>query len=159
MQKKRGNQIMSTRCRIGIQNKDGTITSVYCHHDGYPEYVGKCLVDYYTDEAKIRKLMELGDMSSLGTEPVGDPDGWDFSKRNYDDRSRCVTYKDRGEDAPARMHNTVQEYHEYTTDCWGEYCYLFRDGEWYFVRSDLSLHKVKESQGYKESVYWKWDRR
>ena len=64
---------MSTRCRIGIENKDGTITSIYCHHDGYPSYVGKTLVNNYKEESKIRALLDLGDMSSLGTEPVDNP--------------------------------------------------------------------------------------
>ena len=49
---------MSTRCRIGIENKDGTITSIYCHHDGYLEGVGEILVNHYKNEEKIRKLME-----------------------------------------------------------------------------------------------------
>ena len=146
---------MSTRCRIGIQNKDGTITSVYCHHDGYPEYVGKCLVDYYKTEDKVKSLMNLGDMSSLGTEPVGDKDGWDFSKRNYDDYSKCVTYKDRGEDCPAQTSNSVKEFGALSRDCWGEYTYLFKDGEWYFVANNNRLSLVKNSRGYKTSGFFK----
>ena len=34
---------MSTRSRVGIKNEDGTITSVYVHHDGYPSGVGDVL--------------------------------------------------------------------------------------------------------------------
>ena len=41
---------MSTRCRIGIENKNGTITSIYCHHDGYLEGVGEILVNHYKTE-------------------------------------------------------------------------------------------------------------
>lgn len=48
---------MSTRCFIGIQNKDKTITSIYCHHDGYIQGgVGEILFNHYKDEDKIRKL-------------------------------------------------------------------------------------------------------
>lgn len=61
---------MSTRCRIGIENEDGTIESIYCHNDGYPSYAGKLLYMHYNNREKINKLMQLGDMSCLGTEPV-----------------------------------------------------------------------------------------
>jgi hypothetical protein len=29
---------MSTRSRIGIENQDGTTTSIYCHFDGYDRW-------------------------------------------------------------------------------------------------------------------------
>lgn len=61
---------MSTRSRIGILNPDATITSVYCHNDGYIEGVGTTLTTHYTDEAKIRALIDLGDLSSVGP-PAG----------------------------------------------------------------------------------------
>ena len=56
---------MSTNSRIGVVNKNGTITSIYCHWDGYPEGVGATLKEHYTDIEKINKLLELGDISSL----------------------------------------------------------------------------------------------
>lgn len=140
---------MSTRARIGIENKDGTITSIYCHHDGYPSYLGKRLVDHYKTEDKIRKLLELGDMSSLGTEPVDNPNAWKetnpytiltgswdkiFAQLHPEDM--CDTYKSRGEDCPAVTHKDVKEYQAYSRDCWGEYTYLFKDGQWYVLEYD-----------------------
>ena len=38
---------MSTRSRIGILKNNGSIESIYCHLDGYPEWVGKKLYRYY----------------------------------------------------------------------------------------------------------------
>ena len=35
---------MSTRSLIGIQNADNTIEYIYCHHDGYLDWVGKKLI-------------------------------------------------------------------------------------------------------------------
>lgn len=35
---------MATRSRIGIENQDGTVTSVYCHWDGYPENNGRICI-------------------------------------------------------------------------------------------------------------------
>ena len=145
---------MSTRCRIGIENKNGTIASIYCHHDGYLEGVGEILVNHYKAEEKIRKLMELGDMSSLGTEPVENLRGWENSGLGTTDwtkaykelhpENQCVIYKTRGEDCPAKTHKSIEEYQKYSRDCWGEYAYLFRDGEWFVLEyDDPELKSVK----------------
>ena len=145
---------MSTRCRIGIENKDGTITSIYCHHDGYLEGVGEILVNHYKAEEKIRKLMELGDMSSLGTEPVENLRGWenpglgttDWMKayKELHPENQCVIYRTRGEDCQAKTHKSIEEYQKYSRDCWGEYAYLFRDGEWFVLEyDDTELKSVK----------------
>jgi hypothetical protein len=32
---------MATRSRIAIENQDGTVTSIYCHFDGYIEWSRK----------------------------------------------------------------------------------------------------------------------
>ena len=137
---------MSTRCRIGIENKDGTITSIYCHHDGYPEVVGEILVNHYKTEEKIRKLLELGDMSSLGTEPVENLRGWEMPKAGTADwlkaymeshpENQCVIYKTRGEDCPAKTHKDIEEYQRHSRDCWGEYAYLFKNNEWFVLEYD-----------------------
>ena len=96
---------MSTRCRIGIKNDDGTITSIYCHSDGYLGGVGAVLADYYGEERMIRSLLELGDLSELGQE-IGDkiPFGqraWAPSPREKgwtDQALQCVSYsRDRSE--------------------------------------------------------------
>ncbi len=72
---------MSTRSRIGIIRDSGdsnpVVESIYCHFDGYPEGVGQMLLDHWTDEDKINDLIELGDLSSLGS-VIGE-------KHNFDD--------------------------------------------------------------------------
>jgi len=56
---------MSTRASIAI--KDGEqIKSVYCHFDGYLEYVGKTLYKHYDSAYLAEKLINGGYMSSLG---------------------------------------------------------------------------------------------
>ena len=145
---------MSTRCRIGIENKDGTITSIYCHHDGYPEVVGEILVNHYKTEEKIRKLLELGDMSSLGTEPVENLRGWEMPKAGMVDwmkaymelhpENQCVIYKTRGEDCPAKTHKDIEEYQRHSRDCWGEYAYLFKNNEWFVLEYDETELKSVE---------------
>ena len=58
---------MGTRSRIGIQLKDNSILSVYCHYDGYPEFNGRVLRDHYNTVEKVRKLIDGGDMSCTWT--------------------------------------------------------------------------------------------
>lgn len=61
---------MGTPCMIGKRNQDGTITAIYCNFDGYPTGVGLTLAAHYTDPMKVDRLLELGDIWSLGNEPV-----------------------------------------------------------------------------------------
>lgn len=56
---------MSTRCGIGIK-KDGVITGIYCHHDGYLSNAGLTLLNYYKSVNKIEGLINLGNLSGLG---------------------------------------------------------------------------------------------
>ena len=89
---------MSTSCLIGAKVGD-KIESIRCHWDGYPRgknSVGEILKTHYTDPDKIASLMELGDISSLGYEPVEDLDGWNPAVSSCD-HTKCVAYRTRGE--------------------------------------------------------------
>jgi hypothetical protein len=58
---------MATRSAIAIQEtKEGPVRYVYCHFDGYPAHNGKILNEHYRDPSKVKELLALGDMSSLG---------------------------------------------------------------------------------------------
>jgi hypothetical protein len=58
---------MGTRSRIGIQHEGNSITSVYCHWDGYPEFNGRILRDHYDTVEKVRELIDGGNISALHT--------------------------------------------------------------------------------------------
>lgn len=96
---------MSTRSRIGIKNNDGTITSIYCHSDGYLGGVGALLADHYATEEHVRALLAVGNVSELGVE-VGDKIPFDQREWRPSPRGRgwvdqavqCVAYgRDRGD--------------------------------------------------------------
>jgi len=59
---------MGTRSTIALEFADGTIGQVYCHWDGYLAHNGEILLASYTDPLKLRELIDLGDLSSLGAE-------------------------------------------------------------------------------------------
>lgn len=112
---------MSTRCRIAVEY-DGKFESIYCHHDGYLEYVGRKLQKHYNDISKVKELMKLGDISSLGDELK--PEG----KQNFDDYidgKFCRPYSLRGEDCPSSFDDSLKELLDHTDSCWGDFLYVF----------------------------------
>ena len=52
---------MSTRSKIGILRKDGTVDHVYSHWDGYPEHNGVILLSEYNNINKMNHLIKNGD--------------------------------------------------------------------------------------------------
>lgn len=56
---------MATRAAIAYQNSNGSIRSVYCHWDGYPEGTGKILLDYYSSDKRVRELISRGSISAV----------------------------------------------------------------------------------------------
>ena len=67
---------MGTRSTIALEFADGTVEQVYCHWDGYLEHNGAILAEHYSDPFKLRDLIDLGDMSSLG-ERIGTQHAFD----------------------------------------------------------------------------------
>ena len=127
---------MSTRSRIAIENQDGTVTSIYCHWDGYTSGVGRTLNQHYNTKDKVEVLIELGNLSSLDKT-----------------LETTVAYaRDRGEDSHQATYSNVEELFE---DGFGdivEYVYCFtKDGIWLVgtLESDdiVVLSEVLEEEG------------
>jgi hypothetical protein len=128
---------MATRSSISMRNPDGSYTSIYCHWDGYPDYNGAILYHHYRDESRIRQLMELGALSSLGPD-LGEkhetrnphPHGsFEWEMWENEDLKRCTA---RGRDAddhtcPARTFGTRAALMESMEE---DYNYLWEDGRW-----------------------------
>jgi len=133
--------LMGTRSRIGIELKDHSVVSVYCHWDGYPEGNGRTLNKYYTDRDDVKELIDGGSMSSLRTRST-----WNSGKilkdedgeylRDAEGYLRCENDRDpqpqyhseRGENVEV-MHSTFDEFCRDNMD--EEFCYLFSlSGEW-----------------------------
>ncbi|MEE3719466.1 hypothetical protein V2H45_22230 [Tumidithrix elongata RA019] len=60
---------MSTRALIGKQIGENEYLSIYLHHDGYVEYAGLILHDYYSMQERVDRLLALGDMSVISQSP------------------------------------------------------------------------------------------
>jgi hypothetical protein len=117
---------MATRSRIGIQDENGTIRSIYCHWDGYPEGVGATLNEHYLNRQKLNALINLGDISELG-ENVATIDEHSFN--NPKEGITVAYHRDRGEELrPAKIDNSL----------------------------DMFKHKLNESYGYVYTLEGKW---
>jgi len=119
---------MSTRSRIIAKTTDGTIKSIYCHFDGYPEGVGAMLKEHYTDQGKIDTLMLLGDISFL-RENLEKPEGHSFETpvEGY-----TVAYgRDRGEkNTQAKVHISIENVIALMSGGWEEYAHIWDGSNW-----------------------------
>jgi hypothetical protein len=122
---------MGTRSTIAIQNDDGTVTGVYCHWDGYLSHNGRILQENYTDEAGVRELISLGDMSVLGERVHPEHD----TPHTFDNSQKGVTVyygRDRGEKNVTAK--TCDSWINFLNDFGEEYNYLFVPGEGWQAR-------------------------
>lgn len=119
---------MATRCRIAIEKEDGEVTSIYCHNDGYPDYVGKILLEDYTDRKKVEDLIDLGDISILGKHVL--PLGEGHSYENPQDDVTVAYHRDRDEEFYHTRHLSKKGFFNGDIE---EFGYLFtKENEWKF---------------------------
>jgi len=125
---------MGTRSTIALEYADGTVEQIYCHWDGYLEHNGQILARHYSDPFKVRQLMDLGDMSSLG-ERIGTQHAFEKAPEG-----ECTFYlRDRKEQGcKAKQFKDYADYidnHQYE-----EYEYILRqvDGKavWFVADHD-----------------------
>lgn len=130
---------MATRSTIALEFADGTVEQIYCHWDGYIDYNGRILFEHYQDPFKLRELIDLGDISSLGPN-IGEQHP--FSPYDSaEDRAAYEAARDAGwttfygrdrkeSGVSARKFADFEDYvacHQYE-----EYEYILRrDGNWY----------------------------
>jgi hypothetical protein len=119
---------MSTRSRIAIENQDGTVTSVYCHFDGYVKGVGKTLFENYNRET-TEQLVELGDLSQL----------------NESTETTIAYARDRGEDLKKTIYIDVEELFEMNSRGGLDYVYcLTKDNIWLVNKTTSNQVNVLE---------------
>ena len=128
---------MATRSTIALEYADGSVYQIYCHWDGYPEGVGKTLLDHYSDPFKARDLICLGDISSLG-EVIGEKHPFSGNQDlSYNEHEKLYGHmttaygRDRGE-----ANTEAAEFSDYESYLVNrreeEYDSILRtDGKWY----------------------------
>jgi len=122
-----------------VIDNDGTGQYVYCGSDGYPEWAGRLLLNYYPTKEKALEIMELGDLSGLGKDLVSDDDS-ERTEAKYRDKGEC--WKDS---APKHLSTGLVELDRmikepYRTDA--EYIYAFVGNCWLVYIRDYHVWKV-----------------
>lgn len=114
---------MATRSLIGKANENGSITSIYCHFDGYPSHNGFILKNYYDTEEKVDQLLELGNLSAL-----------------FETTENCIAYgRDRGDTGQeAEVIRNLETYLK-SGENYIEYFYVYQQGEWVCYNSDKKI--------------------
>jgi hypothetical protein len=131
---------MATRSTIALEFADGTVGQVYCHWDGYLANNGAILFENYKDPFKLRELIDLGDISSLGPN-LGSKHEFDipfkYGTPEYEAESEArrniTTFygRDRGETGTNARY--FKDYADYRDNAqFEEYNYILRNnGNWY----------------------------
>ena len=105
---------MSTHAIIAIS--DGiNIRASYVHFDGYPSHTGVILNAHYNSPDKINSLIDLGELSAIGT-----------------DTDHCQAYgRDRGEKGTEpKKFTSLSDLIAYGKSYYAAYIYLFEDNRW-----------------------------
>ena len=122
---------MATHSTISIQNNDGSIDSVYCHWDGYATHNGRILLTHYNSEQRVRELISMGPISSLGPE-IGD------KRVGFDNPPKEGVCRFYGRDIYGQLDHEPTSWHD--LDSWRkfgeEYDYIFINGTWRVRCSD-----------------------
>tara|TARA_B110000240_G_scaffold184378_1_gene218943 strand:+ start:471 stop:1103 length:633 start_codon:yes stop_codon:yes gene_type:complete len=106
---------MATRALIGYLSEDREFTCTYNHYDGYPEGLGKALLDHYDTDEQAKKIANTGYISSV------DEDGTIDSK--YDEPANKMVLDDDIIEAGLQIGEKVDEYG-------GQYGYVWFDNQW-----------------------------
>ncbi len=129
---------MSTPCLIGAKQADGNVRYIYCHNDGYIFGAGYMLNYNYKDREKIDKLLDLGDLSSLGRNPIENPTAW--TNHEVYDKDQCISYRSRGEEDVDAEIIPLEMYGDLITS---DFIYLYDDdNKWKLFDFDTDTFKT-----------------
>jgi hypothetical protein len=135
---------MATRALIGQLNPDKTVSCIYSHYDGYPEYLGVILDLAYKSPQAVSDLINLGSISLIGVSPTLVPPGGFKTNLNRKLPLSCIAYgRDRCEkDTGAAFVCDEKTYWDNDADFDVSYLYLFKNGHWY-VKNAWSNNAIK----------------
>lgn len=151
---------MSTRGYVGIREK-GKYTFIYNHHDSYIDGLGITLYQNYKDVNKVRKLISLGNTSSIGAtvEEGGSKTYREHLDKPLKERGTVAVFRDinRWEDCSEHCEWEDEKpiETEYLSDVLGQnFTYIFdvEENKWYvaywndkYILRDLGqvLHSKK----------------
>jgi hypothetical protein len=143
-----------TNSQVGKIDKNGKITSVYVHYDGYPEHMVPMIKNY--DKKGVDRLVKLGKSGiSYLDKKIG-------KKQDFNNPTRGTTLfygRDRGQnnDMTTTWSNAADVkgyFKEVVNDGGAEYVYLYdeRDGKWYMGNTYDGSHTLQVVESVNEAA-------
>ena len=115
---------MSTNSTIAVKTERGPYKSIYCHWDGYFDYMYPMLSENYSTQERAEALVNLGDASFIDRRLC--PSRGSGHSFDHPESGVSVFYhRDRGEDYNVSFHQTKEEVLKIQY-----YTYIFEDGMW-----------------------------
>ena len=126
---------MGTRCVIAKEQPDGGFRAIICAMDGNPEQAGMKLLQFYQDQDRIDRLLELGNISSLGASPDEPVDyrgliGKEVEEMFQTINDRCLVFPDGlwvEEKLDSRGHEEFRGRMEHSG---AQYAYIYGECGW-----------------------------
>tara|TARA_R100000093_G_scaffold28329_1_gene15684 strand:- start:1105 stop:1524 length:420 start_codon:yes stop_codon:yes gene_type:complete len=131
---------MSTRSEIAIENKDGSINSIYCHSDGYIENNGYLLNKHYKSHKLALSIIKENDCSYLG--------------KSIDESRFYNTWRNENTKAK-KFKNESCFMQDFNNDIFAEYIYLFKNNKWYVSQLKM-LDNPNDNYGHCISYHTKF---
>ena len=112
---------MATRALIGYLDDSKKLTSTYNHYDGYPDYLGKILLNHFDDDTAAKGVAMEGYISNI------DEDGTINSK--YDEAADTEILDEESFSAAMQIGGKVNEYG-------GDYGYIWFNKQWNTIKNN-----------------------
>lgn len=117
---------MGTHAFIGKKLPDGKVKYIKVHYDGYFSWTGRILRTFYRTEKRVDTLLELGNLSSIGSTPYGK----NLMPPEELDHIHCRAYiRDFGHTDKESLPQTASNKEQFFDDA--GIAYLYEDGKWY----------------------------
>ena len=112
---------MATRALIGYLDSNKVLTTTYNHYDGYPDYLGKKLKEFYNTNDLARKIANTGYISSI------EEDGTITSK--YDEIADKIQLDDDIVEAGLIVAKEIDHIK-------GEFSYIWFEDDWFTIKNN-----------------------
>ena len=112
---------MATRALIAYLDDSKKLTSTYNHYDGYPDYLGKILLNHFDDDTAAKGVAMEGYISNI------DEDGTINSK--YDESADIEILDEEAFSAAMQIGGKVDEYG-------GDYGYIWFNKQWNTIKNN-----------------------
>lgn len=164
---------MSTNAMIYAKQADNSVKGIYLHWDGYPGWAGKILLNKYTTDEKVQKLIALGAISSLGENPepselikrfgfdapmyptTGPMADWipaEWKKLSKDERQKLQDEHNKGENTVAYTRDRKEPFEQETYLTVAEFkkttanqaFEYYWDGQTWYMRQNKTFRKLSQ---------------